>query len=334
MPLDLVIPDLLLPVDAPEALRTIRLPALERWLARGDLLRRAEPTLNALLASAFALASPPPIAAIALAADHEPRSGSWIRCDPVHLRVEQDAVAMRDPAVLDITRDEADRLLADLSALFAPDGLEFHAPTPARWYARVPEGELPRTVPLDEAIGRDVFGMLPRGEGRINWGAALTEAQMLFATHEVNERREAGGLPAINSVWFWGEGVAPGEIAAPYALIYADDPFARGLARLSSTRIAPKPRSITQVDAVRATESALVVLDDLGVPLRRGDADEWRRVAGRLDDDWFVELGAAVDRFEAVRIILPAGRDTLVASVGASSRWRWYRGRKALHLHA
>jgi hypothetical protein len=35
-----------------------------------------------------------------------------------------------------------------------------------------------------------------------------------------------------------------------------------------------------------------------------------------------------------VRIILPAGGDTLVASLGAASRWRWYRTRKPLHTHA
>lgn len=334
MPLDLLVPDLLSSPESRALLSALRLPALERWVARADVARRPEKSVVALLASAFALPSPPPVAAIALAAEREPREGGWIRADPVHLRIEQDAVALHDPAVLDITRAEADSLLAALQALFAPDGLEFHAPSPERWYVRVPQGEMPRTVPLDEAIGRNVFGMLPRGTGRINWPSALTESQMLFAGHAVNSRREARGLLPINSVWFWGEGTAPAELAAPYALVYSDDPFARGLGRLSGTRVAPKPRCISEVDAVRATESALVLLDPLTAPLRRGEADTWRATAEGLDDDWFVELGAAVDRFEAVRIILPAGDDTLVASVGASSRWRWYRTRKPLHTHA
>lgn len=334
MTLDLVVPDLLLARDAPESMRNLRLPALERWVARADVARRPEKSALELLASAFALPSPPPVAAIALADDQEPREGGWIRADPVHLRVEQDGVALHDPAVLDITREEAGRLLARLQALFAPDGLEFRAPSPERWYVRVPAGEMPRTVPLEEALGRNVFGMLPRGSGRINWACALTEVQMLFSDDEVNALREARGRPAINSVWFWGEGAAPDEVAAPYALIHSDDPFARGLGRLSGARVAPGARSIAQVEAVGESQSALVVLDELTAPLRRGDAEAWRRAAARLDEDWFARLGDALARFETVRIILPAGDDTLVASVGAASRWRWYRTRKPLHTHA
>jgi hypothetical protein len=334
VPLDLLVPDLLSSPESRALLSALRLPALERWVARAGMARRPEKGTMEILASAFALPSPPPVAAIALAAEHEPREGGWIRADPVHLRIEQDAVALHDPAVLEITRAEADSLLDALQALFATDGLEFHAPAPERWYARVPDGEMPRTVPLEDAIGRNVFGMLPRGTGRINWASALTESQMLFAGHEVNLRREAQGLPSINSVWFWGEGASPGEVASPYAAIFSDDPFARGLGRLSGTRLAPRGRSIAEVGALRKAESALVVLDELTAPLRRGDAAGWRRVAERLETDWFEGLGAAVERFETVRIMLPAGGDTLVANLDAASRWRWYRPRKPLHDHA
>lgn len=334
MPLDLLVPDLLSSPESRALLSALRLPALERWVARADVARRAERSAVEFLASAFALPSPPPVAAIALAADHEPREGGWLRADPVHLRIEQDAVALHDPAVLDITREEADSLREALSELFAPDGLEFHAPSPERWYVRVPEGEMPRTVPIEDAIGRNVFGMLPRGPGRINWASALTESQMLFAGHEVNARREAEGLPAINSVWFWGEGASPRTVASPYALVCSDDPFARGLARLSGVRLAARGRSLAELDPVDRSESALVVLDPLTAPLRRGDAEAWRRAAEQLEKDWFAGLGAAVERFGTVRIILPAGGDTLVATLGAASRWRWYRPRKPLHAHA
>jgi hypothetical protein len=334
VPLDLLVPDLLSSPESRALLSALRLPALERWVARADVARLPESTTVGILAKAFTLPSPPPVAAIALADDHEPREGGWVRADPVHLRVEHDAVALHDPAVLDITRDEADCLLEALRALFSADGLEFHAPSPQRWYVRVPAGEMPRTVPLEEAIGRNVFGMLPRGPGRINWASALTEAQMLFAGHEVNSRREAQGLPAINSVWFWGEGASPDAVASPYALICSDDPFARGLGRLSQARVVRRARSIAEVEPVARSESALVVLDELTAPLRRGDAGAWRSAAARMEKDWFTELGAAIERFGTVRIILPAGGDTLVASLGAASRWRWYRTRKPLHTHA
>jgi len=334
VPLDLLVPDLLSSPESRVLLSALRLPALERWVARADRARRQEGSPAEILANAFAVALPPPVAAIALAGDHERREGGWIRADPVHLRIEQDAVALHDPAVLGITREEADRLLAELQAFFAPDGLEFHAPSPERWYVRVPSGEMPRTVPLEDAVGRNVFGMLPRGPGRINWASALTESQMLLSGHEVNSRREARGLPAINSVWFWGEGALPDEVASPYALVCSDDPFARGLGRLSRARVIRRARAIAEVEPVAPSESALVVLDQLTAPLRRGDAAAWKSAAEGLEKDWFADLGAAIGRFGAVRIILPAGGDTLVASLGAASRWRWYRARKPLHAHA
>ena len=33
---------------------------------------------------------------------------------------------------------------------------------------------------LDAALGRNIFGLLPQGSGRINWRSAITEVQMLL----------------------------------------------------------------------------------------------------------------------------------------------------------
>ncbi len=332
MPLDLLVPDLL---ASPESiLKGLRLPALERLIARADVVRRPEPNTTRLLASAFALPSPPPVAAIALAADDAARGGLWLRADPVHLRLVRDAFTIHDTSAFGISREEAAALVTGLQAFFASDDLEFVAPVPERWYVRVPEGEAPRTVPLEEALGRNVFGMLPTGTGRINWPSALTEAQMLLSAHEVNALRESEGRPAINGVWFWGEGACPESVATPYSLVYADDPFARGLAALSGARLAPRPGKIADVDAVAETQSVLVVLDQLSACLRRGDESEWRRAAESIEDDWFVEVSAAVDRFDHVRVILPTGRDSLVAGLTPAARWRWLRRRKPLSSHA
>ena len=334
MPLDLLVPDLLLPVEAPAGMRELRLPSLEKWLARADLARAAVRGANEVLAHAFSLPRPAAAAAISLAADDEARPGGWLRADPVHLRVGQDAVALHDAAILDVTREEAAALVSDLQAHFDSDGLRFVAPRPDRWYVQVPEGELPRTTSLDDALGRNVFGLLPKGAGRINWPAALTEIQMVFSSHPINAERERRGQPAINSVWFWGEGALPATLASPYALVYADDPFARGLAKVSATRGAALPAGYAGVDAVRANESLLVVLDSLTAPLHRGDEEAWKGAARRLEDDWFAPLGEAIERFEGVRLILPGTLDTRIATLNGSSLWRWFRRRTPLHAHA
>src|SRR4051812_47797979 len=310
------------------------MPALERWLARGERSVLAGGSALEVLARAYGFDEHIPVAAITLAGDGNPDVRPWLRADPVHLELQQGAVALRDAAMLDVTRDEATLLVAELQGLFASDGFEFLAPAPQRWYVRVPPGEVPLTVPLPDALGRNVFGLLPKGSGKVNWPSAITEVQMLFSSHAVNARREARGQPPINSVWFWGEGQLPGTVPAPYAAVHADDPFARGLAILSSTRLLPAPRGPADVEAVRESESVLVVLDAPGQARNRGDLEGWRRAAEALDATWFVPMKALLERFERVNVFLPRRRDTLALAIGPSARWRLFRRSQPLSSHA
>lgn len=333
MPLDLLVPDLLLPPDAPAPLRLLRLPALEKWLARADLQSVAGHGADAWLASEYGLPSPPPVAAIALAGEGETAEGAWMRADPVHLRIDHDYLKLHDASILGVRRDEADALVAALQDHFRQDGLEFRAPAPHRWYVRARDGHLPKTTPLDSALGRDVFGLLPANT-TINWRSAITEAQMVMGAHEVNARRESQGKLAINSVWFWGEGVLPAEVARRYALVYArDDAFARGLGLLSKADVrtlAP----IAEIDLARPDDSVLVVIRALTRLLRSGDETGWLAAAGTIEELYFMGLRDAIDRFDRVRLILPAGKEIRVATLTSASKWRWYRARKPLATHA
>jgi hypothetical protein len=334
VPLDVVVPDLLLPPQAAETLRELRLPHLERWIARGRNESMPMQGSAPWIAQRFGIQAPFPVAAVTLAADAEPRDGAWLRADPVHLQISSESVALHDASLLDIHRDEATALVAVLQDHFAGDGFDFLAPHPTRWYVRVPDGEVPRTTPLETVLGRNVFGLLPRGDGKINWSSAITETQMLFATHDVNAEREANGRPAINSVWFWGEGAAPAQIVQAYALVYAHDAFARGLGRISETRLAEPPAAPEGVDMVDENRSALVVLDALTAPLHRGDAEAWLEAARHLDETWFANMPRMLERFDTVRIVLPGHHETRVATIDASARWRWFRGRAPLNAHA
>jgi hypothetical protein len=335
MPLDVLVPDLLPPPDAPAGVRATRLAALEKWLARADLETTGDRGAAAWLASAYGLASPPPVAAIALAGEGEASEGAWMRADPVHLRIDHDYLKLHDASVLDVRREEAEALVAALQDHFRQDGLEFRAPSPERWYVKAPEGALPKTTPLDDAMGRDVFGLLPANSAAINWRSAMTEAQMVMGAHAVNARRDAEGKLAINSVWFWGEGVLPAQLPKRYALVYArDDVFACGLGLRSGAEVRPLVGAIAELDLARPEDSVLVVIDGLAAALRRGDEPAWRAAAAALDANWFAGLGHAIERFDHVRLILPAGKDTRVASLTGASRWRWFRARKPLAAHA
>jgi len=313
-------------------MREVRLPALEKWLARADLARVPGRGAYAWLAEASALPDPPPYAAIALAGEGEPREGPWMRADPVHLRINRDLVSLYDASTLDLSAPEAEVLAAALQALFKDDDLEFVVPAPERWYVRVP-GDLPVTTPLERAIGRDIFDLLPNG-GSLNWRSFMTEAQMVLSNHDVNARREVAGQPAVNSVWFWGEGACPPNVVLPFDRIVAGEPFARGLARLAGVSALDVPASLAELALPAKDKETLVVLDDLVFSIRRGTTETWLATVRSLDERWFAGLGEVARKSGGVRVILPGEKDTVIATLAPSTRWRMLRTRKAVSHHA
>ena len=323
MPLDLLVPDLVAPPDAPAAMRGTRMRALERWLGRAEMQELPDASACAWLAKSFGLETLS-TAAFARLGDGLPAEGVWMRADPVHLQIEGDALRLRGPWTLDVQDGEARALVAALNEHFAADGLSFEAAGADRWYARAP-GEAPRTTPLEDAVGRDVFGLLPSNTS-FNWRSALTEAQMILGNHEVNARRESERRPAINSIWLWGAGALPAAVPSrPYALVFAGDPAIRGLALRSGAQARTAVASIADVDLAASHDAVLVVLDSLSPALARGDAQAWQVEAMRLDEKWFARLGDAIERFDTVRVIFPSGDATRIATLTPSARWRWFR---------
>ena len=334
MPLDLLIPDLLSPVDAPPPFRALRMPLLEKWLASAEVERVEAVSTEDFLADAFGLPFPAPVAPIALAGEGGDPDGAWLRADPVHVRIAANGATLYSSAVLDIAHDEAEALAGALTAHFACEGLEFRAPSSDRWYVQVPRGAVPETTPLGAALGRNAFALLPAATPAINWPAVLTEAQMVLAAHEVNARRERERRPAVNSVWLWGGGEAPALSTSPYAAVFAEDPFTRGLAILTDTPPSRVPAGMAKLVDGAAGESTLVVIDTLTRPARRGDDASWQEEAARLESAWFAGFGAALRRFRSVRAILPAPRGTLVATLRKPPPWHWIRKPAPLDTYA
>jgi hypothetical protein len=310
MPLDLLVSDLL-PCDAGSP----RLRSLEKWLARADVDRDAAAGAGMWLAHAFGLEALP-VAALERLGGGADAGGTWMRADPVHLRVEGDALRLYDASILQVTDAQAAALAAALQSHFAGDGMQFHVAAPDRWHVRL-AGDAPRTTALEIAAGRNIFGLLPQGAA---WRNNLTEAQMILAGHEVNAAREAQGQPAINSVWFWGAGALPAAAARPYAAIHSDDALPRGLAAWSGAEVAGLPTSLEAVDLHGAHDAILVAFSAKSAP--------------HLDENWFAHLGEAVERFDRVRLVLPSPAGTVVASLTGSARWRWFRPSRPLSAYA
>lgn len=213
------------------------MPALQKLLARGtgETLRS---DLSRCLFEHFQLpqeeGSDLPLAALSALGDGLDAShGWWLRVDPVHMVADRDQLYLSASGALGLSQSETDGLIAELNRLYADDGWQFVAATPQRWYLRLPQPLVMRTIPTVAAMGRRVGEVLPQGDDGLDWQRVMTEIQMLLHASPVNTPRSEQGLLTVNSLWFWGGGSLPqvrGECG--WSRVLADDPLARGLAQL------------------------------------------------------------------------------------------------------
>ncbi len=322
MPLTLLVPDLLHPDGAPDALRGLRLPGLERALGLARHSRQPVGARDALFGH-FGIAPGSACAPFTARAAGLEDPGRWFRADPVHLRIERDALVLHDAAVLGLTRAEVDEAVSALGDFFGSDGIRIVATDPHRWHASAPAGEAPSAPDLDAMTGRNPFGHLPSGGGRLRWASMLSEAQMLLSGLALNAAREARGAPALNGLWFWGAGEEASPSRSP-AAVHGEDPLVRGLALAAGLVPAPSPDSLARLPA-RPCDDILVHLDSPAQALRRADPAAWREAALELDRRWFADLARLAGAHGGIRIELPAAGATLVASLGASDRLRFWR---------
>jgi hypothetical protein len=283
----LVITDLFLPPDfAAEVCAGLSLPALEKLLARGKGGKGnapaspesggqlAHPTqadlsvsLEEALCGLFAVPGAP-VAAISAAFDGL-GEGSWLRADPVHLRLQRDQVVLL-PNVA-VSAEEAVQLCDSLNEHFAGQGLDFFAPHPQRWYLRLAAVPDIQTIPLSQAAGRNIHGNLPTGADSRRWHQLFNEIQMLLFAHPLNEAREARGEAAINSLWLWGQGAAV-PVQSAYHSASSDETLAQMLATSAGLPFVPWRAAWGGEAAGRQ----LLVWTGLRQALQRGDLASWR----------------------------------------------------------
>lgn len=185
-----------------------------------------------------------PVAAITRQRDAgDATLGAWMRADPAYVRPDiNGARLLAYGAGLGLTQAESADLLRPLRPLFGDAGFAIDAPTPSRWYVRLPrEARLPELAAPEDALGADLFEHLPDGvEGR-RWRALLSEAQVVLHNHPANERRSADGKPPVNSLWFWGASVLPDHVRTPFTAILSDDDAMHAMASASKASALPLP---------------------------------------------------------------------------------------------
>lgn len=240
-------------------------------LGRADVLFRAEGERNQLLRHFDILPKGEwPMAAIGRQADAgDAGDNTWLRADPCHVRPDISGVRLLAWGNLGITAEDAEDFLQPLRQLFGDIGLEISAPEPERWYLKLPpEASFPAFSLPSEGLGEDLLAHLPQGPEAQRWRVLITEAQVILHNHPRNTTRIAAGLPAVNSLWFWGGGTLPQSVHCKAAAVVGDEHELRALAALAGSRNCPADDGSTLIDLRQHREWARLERGEVGEALR------------------------------------------------------------------
>jgi hypothetical protein len=290
-----------------------------RALARADRLPDGPQGRRAQLLRHFRLVPNHwPVAALTRQADASDAAGAaWLRADPCHVLPDiNGARLLACGEALQLAREDVDALLPALKPLFGDAGFQIDAPTPSRWYLRLPaQSTWPEFAEPGEALGTDVFDHLPQGPENRRWRTLLSEAQVLLHNHPWNARRAAQGKPPVNSLWFWGGGVLPDHVESPHAAYAGDGETGIALAHVAGLSVT-RQAGFSGVD--RDTLFDLVRLRDLEA----------------LERDWLLPALAALSERRLDVLEIDTG-DGLRLALRRSHRWRfWRRARGDLVIRA
>lgn len=240
---------------------------------------------------------------------------TWARAEPVHLLTAIDHLQLAAPVPLPLERSESGPLLESLNAHLAGTGFELRGLADGGWLCRGPEGLECETVEPWEALGQNLRDVLPSGRDAVRVRSLVNDLQMLLHEHPVNERRVARGLPAVNSVWLWGFGVARDPVATVSGELLADDAWLAGLWR----RHRGEPGSLPALAEVLAAGDAHVRVASLAGLDGRDVAEALRA----LETDVFQPVRTALLESRVGRVSLHTGRH--LVDLTPSSRWAFWR---------
>lgn len=309
-------------------------PALAQLLARARRLPLPGQGLRAGLAVLAGLdpqaGGTLPLAALAavgdgldVATDHD------VLCaDPVHLRVDMDRILLLPPEQLELETGELVALADAVRGIVSDAGGTIEISASERCYVRGLDTRGVSFTDLDGAAGRDIFAFMPAGDGRARAFRALLNAiQMSVHAHPVNEARGKRGVLEANALWLWGSGRLA-DIAGRPAVpdVWANVPWARGLAVHSGAQARPLPESLREVmDA--AGSCALVVIDDPGRRAAAADHAGWKTEVERVDSNWIGPALAALVRGRFAKLRIVAGDAHVYTLTRLSALHFWRRAR-------
>jgi hypothetical protein len=259
----------------------------------------------------------------------EDKAQLWF-CDPVHFAVGLDDVQVQGLAA-PLTEAESGSLY-ELAADAAQTCGATLIASEARWLLRPESPWTLDTVPLDAALGQSVRQLWPHGADARHWRKLLTEVQMRWHEHPVNEARAQRGAAVVNGLWLHGGGTYAPLPPARWQAAVGDDPVLHGWLHATGA----EPAACIVNDAPLPRTAAALVLDDRLWPSHLAqDWPAWQRAfdttATRLQT---LSAHAYAQGAQAVEVVLCGQRSTRTCTLRPSDRWRFWRDTQLAQLLA
>ena len=343
--LTLFIPDLFgfqstfskLSLDEKSQLSDIKLPVLEKWLSRGLFEKSSDQV--ARIFSELGLNKyknkDKPYAVFSLLAEKNPEielstDAYWFRADPVNLQADRDTAILAGHEDLNLSQDEADKLVALINEHFVDEPWQLYTCSPHRWYMRLDKPSSLKTTPLDNVLGEDINLFNPTGNDADYWFKIMNELQMLIHGSNVNFERESRNKMTANSLWLWGGGCLPDSKMNPYYdKIITNNIIFSGIGYHCGFDVLPLDD--TFVEKIKSNNN-VIVLDMLSEQCQRRDAYTFMQKLNELENTFLIYcndllLGGHIGK---IKLISDAGTYTI--NKKQLGRW-WERTKSFLNFN-
>ena len=144
---------------------------------------------------------------------------------PVHFEVGTHGLALEDPALLDLSDDDARQLLEELAPTMAERNIRSAGGDATHWLLDVDPGLAVQAAVAELALHQDVLPWLPAGPGQRAWNQLSNQLQMQLYQHQVNDQRIQAGVANVSGLWLCGTGQTTGGPALPYWQITGMPPW-------------------------------------------------------------------------------------------------------------
>jgi len=244
-------------------------------------------------------------------------AGLW-HCDPVHIAFARDHLLLTDLDAAPLTQDETRALLpsAQGAALEQACSLKVIGD---RWFLMIDPPWDIEAVALAAALDCSLQDVLPRGDDALRWRKLLTEVQIAWHAHPVNDTRAERNVPVVNGLWLHGGG-SESELDSPFAAVWSDDLALRAWAQASATPVTPLATVREPVEG-----DVLAFLPSLAAPQRREAWGDWLLALEGVDTA-LAQIERLVQRGGGSMEVLLFGRSGFTrATISSSDRWRLWR---------